>query len=130
MNPFAKLLQYVSKNKDLVGNVAAGSALSAGFGMMAGGPGVGLAYGLGDMVTALPLTAAARKLRPPKTRRVEVSPGKFEAKQEQLLVQMDYDTPDEVWSVPPIEPWLPLYEHRATTRDAREHLLEWRRRHE
>jgi hypothetical protein len=78
MNPFSKLLQYASKNKDLVGSVAAGSALSAGFGAMAGGPGVGLAYGLGDIATALPLTAAARKLRPPKTRRVEVAPGKFE----------------------------------------------------
>jgi hypothetical protein len=78
MNPFAKLLQYASKNKDLVGNVAAGSALSAGFGMMSGGPAMGLAYGVGDLVTALPLTAAARKLRPPKTRRVEVAPGKFE----------------------------------------------------
>ena len=32
MNPFTRLLQYASKNKDLVGNVAAGSALSAGFG--------------------------------------------------------------------------------------------------
>jgi hypothetical protein len=78
MNPFTRLLQYASKNKDLVGNVAAGSALSAGFGMMAGGPGVGLAYGLGDLATALPLTAAARKLRPAKSRRVEVAPGKFE----------------------------------------------------
>lgn len=78
MNPFARLLAYASKNKDLVGNVAAGSALSAGFGMMAGGPAAGLAYGLGDLAFALPLTAAARKIRPPKSRRVEVAPGKFE----------------------------------------------------
>jgi len=79
MKPFARLLAYASKNKDLVGNVAAGSALSAGFGMMAGGPAAGLAYGVGDIATALPLTALARKVRPPKSRRVEVAPGKFEA---------------------------------------------------
>jgi hypothetical protein len=78
MNPFARALSFAKRNKDLVGNVAAGSALSAGFGAMAGGPGMGLAYGLGDIATALPLTAAARKLRPPKSRRVEVAPGKFE----------------------------------------------------
>lgn len=81
MNPFARLLGYAAKNKDVVGSVAAGSALSAGFGSMAGGPGVGLAYGLGDMAVALPLTLGARKLRPPKAtgRRIEVAPGKFEA---------------------------------------------------
>lgn len=81
MNPFARLLGYAAKNKDVIGSVAAGSALSAGFGAMAGGPGVGLAYGLGDMAVALPLTLGARKLRPPKAtgRRIEVSPGKFEA---------------------------------------------------
>lgn len=78
MQPFARLLQYASKNKDLVGNVAAGSALSAGFGMMGGGPVAGLVYGLGDLAVTLPLTAAARKIRPAKSRRVEVSPGKFE----------------------------------------------------
>jgi len=81
MNPFSRLLSYAAKNKDVVGSVAAGSALSAGFGLMAGGPGAGLAYGLGDLVTALPLTLGARKLRPPKStgRRIEVAPGKFEA---------------------------------------------------
>jgi hypothetical protein len=78
MSPLARLLGYAKRNKDLVGNVATGSALSAGFGMMAGGPAAGLAYGLGDLAVALPLTAAARKVRPPKTRRVEVAPGKFE----------------------------------------------------
>ena len=81
MNPFARLLKYATKNKDVVGSVAAGSALSAGFGAMAGGPGVGVAYGLGDLAVALPLTLGARKIRPPKAtgRRIEVSPGKFEA---------------------------------------------------
>ena len=80
MKPFARLLAYASKNKDVVANVAAGSALAGGFGAMAGGPGVGLAYGLGDLVTALPLTLGARRLRPPKPtgRRIEVEPGKFE----------------------------------------------------
>jgi len=78
MKAFSRLLQYAKKNKDLVQNVGTGSALSAGFGMMAGGPVAGLAYGAGDLAVALPLTAAARKLRPPKTRRVETSPGQFQ----------------------------------------------------
>lgn len=79
MKGFSGLLASLRKNKDLVANVATGSALAAGFGTMAGGPGVGLAYGLGDLAVALPLTAAARKLRAPKSRRVEVAPGRFES---------------------------------------------------
>ena len=80
MNPFARLLGFAAKNKDVVGSVATGSALAAGYGAMGGGPGVGIAYGLGDLATALPLTLAARRLRPPKPtgRRIEVEPGKFE----------------------------------------------------
>lgn len=80
MNPFARLLGYASKNKDVVGSVATGSALAAGYGAMGGGPGVGIAYGLGDLATTLPLTLAARRIRPPKPtgRRIEIEPGKFE----------------------------------------------------
>lgn len=78
MKPFARLLQYASKNKDLVRNVGTGSAISAGFGLLGGGPAAALTYGVGDFAVALPLTMAARKIRPPKTRRVEVAPGKFE----------------------------------------------------
>lgn len=80
MNRFARLLAYASKNKDLVGNVATGSAMAAGYGAMGGGPGAGIAYGLGDLVTTLPLTLATRRMRPPKPtgRRIEVEPGKFE----------------------------------------------------
>jgi hypothetical protein len=78
MARLARVGSYLKRNKDLVKNVGMGSALSAGFGMMGGGPAAGLAYGLGDFAVALPLTAAARKISPPKKRRVEVSPGKFE----------------------------------------------------
>lgn len=78
MKAFTRLLDYASKNKDLVRNVGTGSALSAGFGLIGGGPAAALAYGAGDLAMALPLTAVARKIRPPKTRRVETSPGKFE----------------------------------------------------
>lgn len=73
-----RLRNYFSRNKDLVGSVGANSALAAGFGLLRGSPVTAVAYGLGDFATALPATALARKLRPPKTRRVEVSPGKFE----------------------------------------------------
>lgn len=79
MGLLGRAMRFAGKNKDLVGSVGAGSALSAGFGLMAGGPVAGLAYGLGDLATALPLTALARKVRPPKSRRVEVAPGQFEA---------------------------------------------------
>lgn len=78
MARLARVGSYLNRNKDLVRNVGMGSALSAGFGMMGGGPAAGLAYGLGDFAVALPLTAAARKVIPPKKRRVEVAPGKFE----------------------------------------------------
>ncbi len=78
MARLARVGSYLNRNKDLVRNVGMGSALSAGFGMMGGGPAAGLAYGLGDFAVALPLTAAARKVSPPKKRRVEVAPGKFE----------------------------------------------------
>lgn len=79
MGLLQRAMRFAGKNKDLVANVGAGSALSAGFGLMSGGPVAGLAYGLGDIATALPLTALARKVRPPKSRRVEVAPGKFES---------------------------------------------------
>ena len=79
MGLLGRAMRFAGKNKDLVSSVGAGSALSAGFGLMSGGPVAGLAYGLGDLATALPLTALARKVRPPKSRRVEVAPGQFES---------------------------------------------------
>ena len=81
-----RLLQSLSKNKDLLANVGAGSLMTGGFGALAGGPVQGLAYGVGDLATALPLTALARKLRPPKastTRFVKDAAG-------QMLPAMDY----------------------------------------
>ena len=39
-----RLTQYSGKNKDIVGNVATGSALTAGFGLLAGGPKAAAAY--------------------------------------------------------------------------------------
>jgi hypothetical protein len=57
-----RLTQYVGKNKDIVGNVATGSALTAGFGLLAGGPKAAAAYGAADFLAAYPATLLARKL--------------------------------------------------------------------
>jgi len=90
-----RLLQYLTKNKDLVANVGAGSAMTAGFGTLAGGPTQGLAYGLGDLAVALPLTALARKVRPPKastTRFAKDASGK-------LIPEMDYSRLETVANI-------------------------------
>jgi hypothetical protein len=57
-----RLAQYVGKNKDIVGNVGTGSALTAGFGLLAGGPKAAAAYGAADFLAAYPATLLARKL--------------------------------------------------------------------
>ena len=57
-----RLAQYAGKNKDIVGNVATGSALTAGFGLLAGGPKAAAAYGAADFLAAYPATLLARKL--------------------------------------------------------------------
>lgn len=57
-----RLAQYAGKNKDIVGNVATGSALTAGFGLLGGGPKAAAAYGAADFLTAYPATLIARKL--------------------------------------------------------------------
>jgi hypothetical protein len=57
-----RLSQYAGKNKDIVGNVATGSALTAGFGLLAGGPKAAAAYGAADFLAAYPATLLARKL--------------------------------------------------------------------
>ena len=57
-----RLAQYAGKNKDIVGNVATGSALTAGFGLLGGGPKAAAAYGAADFLTAYPATLLARKL--------------------------------------------------------------------
>ena len=57
-----RLTQYAGKNKDIVGNVATGSALTAGFGLLAGGPKAAAAYGAADFLAAYPATLLARKL--------------------------------------------------------------------
>ena len=56
-----RLMQYAGKNKDIVENVGKGSALSAGFGLLTGGPKEALAYGAFDFLTAYPATLLARK---------------------------------------------------------------------
>jgi hypothetical protein len=95
MNSFQRLLQSLAKNKDLVANVGAGSAMTAGFGTLAGGPVQGLAYGLGDLSVALPLTALARKVRPPKasaTRFAKDAAGN-------LVPEMDYSRLETVANI-------------------------------
>jgi hypothetical protein len=57
-----RLAQYAGKNKDIVGNVGTGSALTAGFGLLAGGPKAAAAYGAADFLAAYPATLLARKL--------------------------------------------------------------------
>ena len=57
-----RLAQYAGKNKDIVGNVATGSALTAGFGLLSGGPKAAAAYGAADFLAAYPATLLARKL--------------------------------------------------------------------
>jgi hypothetical protein len=57
-----RLAQYAGKNKDIVGSVGTGSALTAGFGLLAGGPKAAAAYGAADFLTAYPATLLARKL--------------------------------------------------------------------
>jgi hypothetical protein len=57
-----RLAQFAGKNKDIVGNVATGSALTAGFGLLGGGPKAAAAYGAADFLTAYPATLLARKL--------------------------------------------------------------------
>jgi hypothetical protein len=57
-----RLSQYAGKNKDIVGNVATGSALTAGFGLLAGGPKAAAAYGAADFLAAYPATLLARTL--------------------------------------------------------------------
>ena len=56
-----RLMQYAGKNKDIVGNVGTGSALSAGFGLLTGGPKAAAAYGAADFLTSYPATLLARK---------------------------------------------------------------------
>lgn len=62
----AGLGKFFTKNKDLAANVGTGSAYAGAFGTLAGGPGVGLGSALIDFGVTYPLTALARKLRPPK----------------------------------------------------------------
>jgi hypothetical protein len=57
-----RLVQYAGKNKDIVGNVATGSALTGGFGLLAGGPTAAAAYGAADFLAAYPATLLARSL--------------------------------------------------------------------
>jgi hypothetical protein len=57
-----RIAQFAGKNKDIVGNVATGSALNAGFGLLAAGPKAAAVYGAADFLTAYPAALIARKL--------------------------------------------------------------------
>lgn len=57
-----RLKTLVKANPDVAASVGTGSALSAGFGTLMGGPGVGAAYGAVDFLASYPATLAARKL--------------------------------------------------------------------
>jgi hypothetical protein len=57
-----RLSQYAGKNKDIVGNVATGSALTGAFGLLTGGPKAAAVYGAADFLAAYPATLLARKL--------------------------------------------------------------------
>ena len=56
-----RLMQYAGKNKDIVGNVSTGSALTSAFGLFTGGPKAAAAYGAADFLAAYPATLLARK---------------------------------------------------------------------
>lgn len=78
----AGLGKFFSKNKDIAANVGTGSVLAGAFGTLAGGPGVGVGSALIDFGVTYPLTALARKIRPPKqstTNFVRNAAGKYEA---------------------------------------------------
>lgn len=63
-NLAGKLFQLFKNNQDVLSNVAIGSGLSAGYGLVfLGGPKEGIAYGLSDLAVTLPLTLAARGRR-------------------------------------------------------------------
>ena len=63
-NLAGKLFQLFKNNQDVLSNVAIGSGLSAGYGLVfLGGPKEGIAYGLSDLAITLPLTLAARGRR-------------------------------------------------------------------
>ncbi len=62
-NLAGKLFQLFKNNQDVLSNVAIGSGLSAGYGLVFGGPKEGIAYGLSDLAVTLPLTLAARGRR-------------------------------------------------------------------
>jgi hypothetical protein len=77
----AGLGKFFSANKDIATNVGTGSIMAGGFGALAGGPGVGLGSALIDFGVTYPLTAVARKVRPPKpstTNFIRTAEGKYE----------------------------------------------------
>lgn len=77
----AGLRRFISSNKDIAANVGTGSVLAGGFGAMAGGPAVGLGSALIDFGVTYPLTALARKARPPKvstTKFIRTAKGTYE----------------------------------------------------
>lgn len=56
------LLNFMRRNKDVIGPVGTGAAFNAGLATLTSGPAVGLAYGIGDLAVSYPATLAARAL--------------------------------------------------------------------
>ncbi len=67
-----KLKTFAKANPDVAASVGTGSALSAGFGTLMGGPVTGAAYGAADFLASYPATLAARKLGQNITKPVNV----------------------------------------------------------
>lgn len=57
-----RLLNFMRRNKDVIGPVGTGAALNAGLATLGAGPVAGLAYGVGDFAVSYPATLAARAL--------------------------------------------------------------------
>ena len=69
---FSRLLNFVTKNKDVAHNALVSGGLNTGLSLLSGAdPGTALKYGLADVAASYPATLAVRKLRPGTTRMVQ-----------------------------------------------------------
>jgi len=64
------LSQFVKELRPAAGQAALGTGLTAGFGLLAGGPTAALAYGAGDFLLNVPAIALARRFSPGTARRL------------------------------------------------------------
>lgn len=69
---FSRLLNFVTKNKDVARDALVSGGLNTGLSLLSGAdPGTALKYGLADVAASYPATLAVRKLRPGTTRMVQ-----------------------------------------------------------